>query len=63
MKDEKSIVHNSDFRPQKGKLFKPLMYSIYDEEEGTNEDVHGFEEPLDPRYFDYSGKIRWPFKD
>ena len=53
-KKEKSITHNPNFRPNNGKLFKPHMYSILDEEEGTMEEVYGYEEPLDPRYFDYS---------
>lgn len=51
--DEKSEVHNPDFKPAHGSLFKPLMRIEVDDETGVEEEVYGFEVPFGLRFFDY----------
>ena len=59
--DEKSKMHNPDYRPSDGGLFKPLLYISFFEDEGYSEEKRGFDEPLDERYFDYVSPSRFPF--
>jgi hypothetical protein len=51
--DRKSKVYNPDFRPETGRLFRPMMCKVFDEDSGDGEDVYGYDEPLDSGYFNY----------
>ena len=47
-------VHNPEFRPAEGPLFRPHIETIFRNNKAPGEEVYGFEDPLPEYFFEYT---------